>query len=313
MSSENKVLPTTEPVVYGEIELQNQEPKNVPNESVNSINISRNKNNEFPGSPETVEPIRNEFSNNQIRPISDGPSNGNNKISDEEATKPKDSVVGGAFALANMCFGTTIFCFAIRAKQFGLIWLLIFATLAAAINYWTIIRLVQASKIVNQYNYSKVVKSTFNDCARKYIDFMMMMYAIFVVIDFTSMTYQCIGHFVEVIGYTDKYVDYEDFKDDIWATPKVKYPTVIGVVALIFPLAVIRDLNCLSFTGYFGVGACAFAVLVVVIECNKYYNHYKDTVYDEDDDSTHLNYVNMSDCFTERLFFFKGLTSVFYA
>ena len=141
---------------------------------------------------------------------------------------------------------------------------------------------------------------------------MMMMYAIFVVIDFTSMTYQCIGHFVEVIGYTDKYADYEDFKDDIWATPKVKYPTVIGVVALIFPLAVIRDLNCLSFTGYFGVGACAFAVLVVVIECNKYYNHYKDTVYIEEDDSTHLHVSNVGIGFESDCLFFQALANLFF-
>lgn len=38
----------------------------------------------------------------------------------------KPSVIGTSFLLSNMCLGTTIFTFAIRAKSFGLLWFIFF-------------------------------------------------------------------------------------------------------------------------------------------------------------------------------------------
>ena len=47
----------------------------------------------------------------------------------EENKKPtikKSSIWGTTFMITNICLGTTIYTFAVRAKKFGLVWLLFF-------------------------------------------------------------------------------------------------------------------------------------------------------------------------------------------
>ena len=47
-----------------------------------------------------------------------------------------------------------------------------------------------------------------------------------------------------------------------------------------------------------------------MIECNKYYNHYKDNVYNKIDDSTKVNWVDLGKAFTKELDFFKGIACI---
>ena len=73
------------------------------------------------------------------------------------------------------------------------------------------------------------------------------------------------------------------------------------------------DINKLNFSAYIGVEASAYAIIIVMVQCHSYYKHYKDTVYKEDDDSTHVNWVNLGDAFTSDLVFFKGFANLLYA
>ena len=47
-----------------------------------------------------------------------------------------------------------------------------------------------------------------------------------------------------------------------------------------------------------------------MVQCKSYYKHYKDTVYKEDDHSTHPNWINLGDAFTKDLIFFKGMANL---
>ena len=57
----------------------------------------------------------------------------------------RSNVLGASFMLTNICLGTTIFTFAVKAKSFGLVWFLLCCILVALVNYWTITRGVIAS------------------------------------------------------------------------------------------------------------------------------------------------------------------------
>ena len=74
-----------------------------------------------------------------------------------------------------------------------------------------------------------------------------------------------------------------------------------------------KDIKKLNFAAYIGVGSVIYTLFVVMIECNKYYNHYKDNVYVKDDKSTHINLFNIGAAFTKDLNFFKGMACIFGA
>ena len=94
---------------------------------------------------------------NTTTTISNGTSQGSNQTpaTVKTETKPEEegkkkkikkaTVLNSALMITNICLGTTIFTFAVRAKSFGMVWLLVCCFLVAAINYWSIIRCVYAS------------------------------------------------------------------------------------------------------------------------------------------------------------------------
>ena len=50
-----------------------------------------------------------------------------------------------------------------------------------------------------------------------------------------------------------------------------------------------------------------------MIECNKYYKHYKNNVYIKEDKDTHINLIDLGKAFTKDLIFFKGMACIFGA
>jgi amino acid permease len=87
----------------------------------------------------------------------------------------------------------------------------------------------------------------------------------------------------------------------------------VGLTFLLCLLCLIRDINKLNFSAYIGVGAVIYTLLVVMIQCNSYYNHYKKNVYVEEDESTHENWTNFKDAWKSDLDFFKGMANLFTA
>ena len=70
----------------------------------------------------------------------------------------KSTIFGSTFMITNICLGTTIFTFAVRAKSFGLFWMLFFCFLIAIINYWSIMRCVYSSSRCKFDDYSEITE-----------------------------------------------------------------------------------------------------------------------------------------------------------
>ena len=93
----------------------------------------------------------------------------------------------------------------------------------------------------------------------------------------------------------------------------LKFPFFVGLSFILALICLIKDINKLNFSAYIGVVAVIYALIVVMVQCRSYYKHYKDTVYKEDDHSTHPNWINLGDAFTKDLIFFKGMANLIFA
>ena len=228
-------------------------------------------------------------------------------------TIKKSSIFGATFMITNICLGTTIFTFATRAKSFGLIWMLVFCFLVAVVNYWSIMRCVYSSSRCQYDDYSEICEHFLGRKWRIVLNIIIIIYSYASVMCLIALIYPLFGRFIQSAFYRNDYADYDAFKDAKWGKAYIKYPFFFGLAFLLSLICLIRDINKLNFTAYIGVGACGYAIIVVVVECHSYYKHYKDTVYKKDDDSTHVNWFNLGDAFTKDLIFFKGIANLILA
>ena len=225
----------------------------------------------------------------------------------------KSSIFGTTFMITNICLGTTIFTFAVRAKSFGLVWLLFFCFVVAAINYWSIMRCVYASSKCREDDYSEITEKFLGKKMRTLLNVILIVYSYASLMCFIALIFPLFGRFIQSAFYKDDYRDYDDFYDAKWGKAYIKLPFFVALAVLLSFICLIRDINKLNFSAYIGVVACVYALFVVMIECNSYYNHYKDTVYVEDIDETHPNWINLGDAFKKDLVFFKGIANLIFA
>ena len=130
---------------------------------------------------------------------------------------------------------------------------------------------------------------------------------------FLALIFPLFGRFIQSAFYRNDYADYDAFKDAKWGKAYIKYPFFMGLAFILSLICLIRDINKLNFSAYIGVVACGYAIIVVMVQCHSYYKHYKDTVYKEDDESTHVNWIHLGDAFTKDLIFFKGIANLIFA
>ena len=78
-------------------------------------------------------------------------------------------------------------------------------------------------------------------------------------------------------------------------------------------MCLIDDINKLNFSSYVGVGAVIYTLLIVTLQCHGYYKYYKNNIYKENDDSTHMNLTHIQNAFKKDLDFFKGMANLFCA
>ena len=225
----------------------------------------------------------------------------------------KSTIFGATFMITNICLGTTIFTFAVRAKSFGLFWMLFFCFLIAIINYWSIMRCVYSSSRCKFDDYSEITEHFLGKRARFILNIILIVYSYASLMCFIALIFPLFGRFIQSGIYRNKYRDYDHFFDEKWGKAYIKFPFFICLAFVLSLICLIKDINKLNFSAYIGVVACVYALMVVMIECNSYYNHYKDTVYKEDDDSTHANWFNLGDAFTKDLIFFKGIANLIFA
>jgi amino acid permease len=66
-------------------------------------------------------------------------------------------------------------------------------------------------------------------------------------------------------------------------------------------------------TSLFSIIGLIYAIVVIIIECPWYYQHYIDYIYNKDDPKTHINWFDFSAGFDSNLNFFRGSATVFFA
>ena len=130
---------------------------------------------------------------------------------------------------------------------------------------------------------------------------------------FLALIFPLFGRFIQSAFYKDKYPTFEEFRDEKWNKAYIKFPFFVVETFLLCLLCLIKDINKLNFSAYIGVCAVIYTLLVVTIQCNSYYNHYKNNIRKEDIEDTHENWIYIGDAFKKDLDFFKGVANLFTA
>ena len=227
--------------------------------------------------------------------------------------KKESTVFGASFMLTNLCLGTTIFTFAVRVKTFGLVWFLIICVVVACVNYWSIMRCVYASSRCKEDDYSEITEKILGRKMRVVLNIFIILYSYGFCMCYCALIYSLFGRFILSVGYTKDYEEYSDFLDKKWGKAYIKYPFYAGVGFCLSLMCLIKDINKLNFSAYIGVASCSYGLIVVLVQCPSYYKHYKNTIYNKDDESTFTNWINIKDAFTSKLDFFKGVSTLFAA
>ena len=241
------------------------------------------------------------------------------KINDisSETEKPKMSsnatIFGATLMLTNICLGTTIFTFAVRAKSFGLVWLLVACIITGAINYWSISNCCIASSKCKEDDYSEITERILGRKMRVTLNDIIIVYSYACMMCFFALIFPLFGRFILSVAYSGKYSSYDDFSNKKWGKAYIKFPFFIGIAFFLSLMCLIKDINKLNFSAYIGVIAVMYTLFVVMIQCTDYYDYYKKTLYVENDKTTHPNWVNLGDAFTDDLSFFKGMANLFAA
>jgi amino acid permease len=227
--------------------------------------------------------------------------------------KKESTIFGASFMLTNLCLGTTIFTFAVRAKTFGLFWFLVICVVVAFVNYWSIMRCVYASSRCQEDDYSEITEKILGRKMRLVLNIFIILYSYGFCMCYCALIYSLFGRFIHSVGYTKDYEEYSDFLDKRWGKAYIKYPFYAGVAFCLSLMCLIKDINKLNFSAYIGVASCSYGLIVVLVQCHSYYQYYKKTIYNKDDESTYTNFFNIKDAFTTKLDFFKGVSTLFAA
>ena len=237
-----------------------------------------------------------------------------NKEALDQEKKPKEqTILSGALVITNFCLGTTILTLGVRTKHVSLFWMLVLCVICAAGNYWSLLRTCQAGANLKVREFSQVVEHYFGKTHKKILNISIILFSYGFLLTYLTLIYPILGRFVMSVFYKDDYEDFNEFKDAIWSKPYIKWPVQLAICTVLTPVCLLKDMAKLNFTSYLGVGATSYAFIVVIFQCNGYYNHYKETVYKEDDKDTHVNWFDLSKGFTEKLEFFQAMATLFAA
>ena len=288
----------------------NHQTTNVGDETINQMQIDelqKNIQNQVPNLTNQQNQEQNEV------PIKQNQSDLQSQTSEGKPKPKKATIFGTTLTITNICMGTTIFTFAVRAKSFGLVWILFFCFVVAAVNYWSIMRCVYASNTCKENDFSEITKKLMGNKARNILNAIIILYSYTTLMCLIAIIYPLFGRFIQSAFYRNTYKDYDDFYDQKWGKLYIKLPFFAGLAFLLSLICLIKDINKMAFTSIIGVGAVIYTLLIVIIQCHSYYKHYKNTVYVKEDKETHVNWYDLGKAFTSKLDFFKGITSFIFA
>ena len=226
------------------------------------------------------------------------------------------SLRGSVFGLSSMCLEAGSMVLAIRCQQFGMIPFLCFLVLGGLVAYWCLVMMIKAGKSVKEKNYSKVVKTILGDKVGVFMDVNIALYLFGALISFQVIIYQVIGAVVydimDIAGSIDKneYADFPKYLENYWGQKLyLKFPIMLGVAALVFPLCLLKDISKMRLASLFGVLALVYSIIVVVIESFFYlFNEHWDIIGD-------MNWIDFRNAFKlgkGGIPLFGGIATVFY-
>ena len=198
-----------------------------------------------------------------------------NELDSKTPQIKKSTIFGSTFMITNICLGTTIFTFATRAKAFGLVWMLFFCFVVAIINYWSITRCIYASSRCHLNDYSEITEYFLGRKMRVLLNVILIVYSYASLMCFIALIFPLFGRFIQSGFYRNEYRDYDHFFDEKWGKSYIKFPFFIALAFLLSLICLIKDINKLNFSAYIGVAACGYALIVVMVQCHSYYQHYK--------------------------------------
>lgn len=82
---------------------------------------------------------------------------------------------------------------------------------------------------------------------------------------------------------------------------------------IILPLNLLKEINKLRFTSILGVFSLIVLLVILIVQLPSYLSFYWKSVYKQFDDSTHINWFDISSGFDKNMFFFKATASMFYS
>ena len=226
------------------------------------------------------------------------------------------SLRGSVFGLSSMCLEAGSMVLAIRCKQFGMVPFLLFLILGGCVAYWCLVMMIKAGKSVKEKNYSKVVKTILGNKVGVFMDINIALYLFGALISFQVIIYQVIGAVVydilNMMGNIDKneYENINEYLENYWKQKYyLKFPIMLGVGALVFPLCLLKDISKMRLASLFGVMALVYSIIVVVIESFFYlFNENWDIIGD-------MNWIDFTQAFKlgeGGIAFFGGIATVFY-
>lgn len=186
----------------------------------------------------------------------------------KERSSSDTTIFRGALMITNLCIGVSIFAFAIRATYFGHFWFIITGIIVGIINYWSLMLCVIASSKNKEDDYSELTEKILGKKFRIFLNVIIIIYSYAILMMFMVLTYSLLGRFIQAVGYINKYQDYDEFNDEIWSKPYIKFPVYIGLTIGLGFMCLIKDMNKLNFSSYIGVLAVIYSLCVVLIQCH---------------------------------------------
>ena len=222
------------------------------------------------------------------------------------------SILGGVFALSSLALGPGAFSIPIRCTQLGLCWYVVFIIIAAIATYWTLAGLIKAGRTVKGEDYSPSVRAVVGKSTSILIDVVIMLYLFGVFIQYQVIIYSLIGRTVyEFFGDKYQYQNFDEYEKEIWDSAILKFPIMFGIITLIAPICLLKDISKMRFASMFGICAYIYCISIIVIQAPWFLLHYLKN-YKKDDKSTHANWFDIRKGFTSELNFFTGIATVFF-
>lgn len=222
------------------------------------------------------------------------------------------TVLRATLMLTNICLGTSIFAFSTYTKSFGLVWMIFFCIIVALISYWSLRNCIIASSKFDVDDYSEITEKILGRKARIILNIFIIAFSYGVLIAIFILIFSLTGRFIHAVKSNDN-ITYDNFAEEKWQKAYVKYPFMLGIALILSFINLIKDITKLHFSSYISVSSVIYCLFVIVIECNKYYQHYKTEIFDEYNESSHINYIDLRKAFTNKLIFFKGFSNLVLA